>query len=246
MIVLTFLARGLAISILSADLLERMDVTDHVLAVVDQEVRPLLKLVTGSKEASLMALMGIKLKVRSMLNTFVPQAKPALYALGMAKLFFLEIGPLITALLLCGRIGGSYAGKVATMQATSQTKLLKTLGINPQWRTLAPAMSAALLASPLLTLTGTALAIYLGGIVGPHYHIGSMDTYMEKVWEAIYPPLRLEYDGLWNTRIYATVEKEQVWVELVTWPPVFHWSKATMYMLIIMIVAETCARWHLS
>ena len=70
--------------------------------------------------------MGIKMKVRSILNTIVPEAKSTLYALGIAKLFLLEIGPLITALLLCGRIGGSYSGKVASMQATSQVKLLKT------------------------------------------------------------------------------------------------------------------------
>jgi ABC-type transporter Mla maintaining outer membrane lipid asymmetry permease subunit MlaE len=239
LILLTFLACGVAIAMLSADLLDRIDVTDHVLTIVDQEVRPLLKLLTGGEEASPMALMGIKMKVRSMLNTAVPQAKSTLYALGMAKLFFLEIGPLITALLLCGRIGGSYAGKVATMQATSQTKLLKTLGINPQWWTLAPALCAALLASPLLTITGTALAIHLGGIIGPKYGIGTMETYMEQVRKAVLPPLRLGYDG---GRMYVTVKYESVWVELATWPPVFHWLKATVYVLIILGVAETAAR----
>jgi len=30
------------------------------------------------------------------------------------------VGPLLTALLLAGRIGGSYAGEIATMQATNQ------------------------------------------------------------------------------------------------------------------------------
>lgn len=31
-----------------------------------------------------------------------------------------QVGPLLTALLLAGRIGGSYAGEIATMQATNQ------------------------------------------------------------------------------------------------------------------------------
>lgn len=42
-----------------------------------------------------------------------------------------QVGPLLTALLLCGRLGGSYAGEVAAMQATHQNKLLQTLGISP-------------------------------------------------------------------------------------------------------------------
>lgn len=246
LILLTFLACGLAIAMLSADSLSRIDVTDRVLMIVDQEVRPLLKLLTGGEEASPMALMGIKMKVRGMLNTAVPEAKATLYGLGIAKLFFLEIGPLITALLLCGRIGGSYAGKVATMQATSQTKLLQTLGINPIWWTLAPALGAAIIASPLLTVTGTALALVLGGIVGPRYGIGDTETYREQVRKAILPELRVTCNGCggflfgWSTT--SVGENESVFVEIATWPPVFHWLKATVYILIILGVAETCAR----
>lgn len=243
LIILTFLACGLAIAMLSADSLSRINVTDHVLTIVDQEVRPLLKMLSGGEEASPMMLMGVKLKVRSMLNTAVPEAKGNLYALGIAKLFFLEIGPLITALLLCGRIGGSYAGKVASMQATSQIKLLRTLGINPVWWTLAPALAAAVIASPLLTITGTALAIFLGGIVGPKYGIGDTEIYTKQVREAIYPPLRVEYGG-WLFGFPTTTMKNgnNVWVELATWPPIFHWLKATVYILIILGVAQWCSR----
>ena len=38
-----------------------------------------------------------------------------LYCYGVAKLFVLELGPLLTALLLAGRIGGSYAGEVGPL-----------------------------------------------------------------------------------------------------------------------------------
>lgn len=62
-----------------------------------------------------------------------------MYCYAMAQLFVVEVGPLLTvrgllmalflcagaqedeqALLLAGRIGGSYAGEVATKQATNQ------------------------------------------------------------------------------------------------------------------------------
>merc|ERR1719464_151259 len=102
-----------------------------------------------------------------MLAATLPGAKAKLYAIGMAKLFVLEIGPLLTALLSCGRIGGSYAGKVGTMQATRQNDLLRTLGVNAQRWTLMPALAAAVVASPLLTAVGTYLSLYLGAVVGP-------------------------------------------------------------------------------
>jgi ABC-type transporter Mla maintaining outer membrane lipid asymmetry permease subunit MlaE len=67
-----------------------------------------------------------------MLNATIPLAKAAIYVMGLTKLMVLEVGPLVTALLLCGRIGRSYAGKVfATMHATSRMALLETLGIHP-------------------------------------------------------------------------------------------------------------------
>jgi ABC-type transporter Mla maintaining outer membrane lipid asymmetry ATPase subunit MlaF len=110
LIVMAFIACGLAISMISADSLHRLDITPKVLEIVDKEVRPLIKLITG-EEPNTMHMMGIKFKVKSMLNTTVPPAKAKLYAIGLSTLFVLEVGPLLTALLLCGRIGGSYAGK---------------------------------------------------------------------------------------------------------------------------------------
>lgn len=139
LILLTFAACGTAIAMLSADSLRRMDVTDPVLKIVDQEVRPWIQLLTGA-EPNVFHLMGIRMKVQQMLNQTVPPAKATLYAIGMAKLLCLEIGPLLTALLLCGRIGGSYAGYVATMQATAQNKLLQTLGIAPMAWSLYPSI----------------------------------------------------------------------------------------------------------
>lgn len=257
LILLTFLACGLAIAMLSSDILRRIDVTDRVLSIVDTEVKPLLKMVNGGEVNSL-HLMAVKMKVRSMMNTTVPQAKATLYALGMAKLFVLEIGPLLTALLLCGRIGGSYAGKVATMQATSETKLLRTLGINPQTWTLIPSLAAALVAAPALTVIGTSLAIILGATVGPEYGIGDYDGYWEQVRKSTFPELRpVSFQSLWtdpNATIlevlntspdFSTKWSDSYYdslIEVVTYPVVYHLLKSFAYISITLITAEVCAR----
>ena len=43
-ILLTFTACGLAISMLSCDILKRIDITNQIVGIIDQEVRPLLKI----------------------------------------------------------------------------------------------------------------------------------------------------------------------------------------------------------
>jgi ABC-type transporter Mla maintaining outer membrane lipid asymmetry permease subunit MlaE len=260
LIALAFCATGLAIAMLSADSLQRLDIKDRVLDLIDTEVRPLIKMLTG-EDATTFQMMGIRFKVNSMLKQTVPPAKASLYAIGLAKLFFLEVGPLLTALLLCGRIGGSYAGKVAMMQATSQNKLLRTLGVNPQWWTLWPSLLAALIASPLLTLLGTGISLYLGGLVGPKYGIGNTTQYWEDLKDAIWPVLRLKslaplwdeeastttwMDSLSSLDLTVTYARKPTWVdsviEISTFPPVYHLLKSLVFIVIIMGVAELVAR----
>ncbi|KAL7470090.1 hypothetical protein ACHAXS_010333 [Conticribra weissflogii] len=259
LIVLTFVAAGLAISMLSSDILRRVDVTEPVLSIVEKEVKPLIKMFTGEETVNPMYTMMINMKVRGMLNNTIPPAKATLYALGMAKLFVLEIGPLITALLLSGRIGGSYAGEVATMQATAQNKLLTTLGISPVKWTFLPSLMASWLASPLLTLCGTLIALEIGAHVGPQYGIGNSVGYRREVWDAIFVPLRLrgivswsnnegwehggralsEYMDLRCTFSDSVVDAA---IEVATHPVFFHLIKSVVFITIIMGVAEAAAR----
>ena len=252
LILMTFTASGLAISILSANVLDRVDVTDQVIEIVDKEVRPMLSMVTG-EESNPMLLMMVKMKVRAMINTAIPKAKASLYALGLAKLFVLEIGPLLTGLLLCGRIGGSYAGEVATMKATMQNSLLKTLGVNPQAWTLLPAFGGAIIAAPLLTIAGTVLALYLGGVVGAHYGIITEEQYGREILESVFPLLRIRPNvwdsdgraGLWvNLRTSFSDSYADALIELATYPPIFLFLKATSFIAVILTIAEAVSRYR--
>lgn len=257
LILLTFLASGLAIAMLSSDILRRVDVTDKVLSVVQGEVKPLIQMFTGEEEVNPMYSMMINMKVRGMLDATIPPAKATLYAMGMAKLFVLEIGPLITSLLLSGRIGGSYAGEVATMQATCQNKLLVTLGVSPVAWTFAPALAASWIAAPLLTLAGTVLALEIGARVGPLYGIGDAASYRREVRDAVLVPLRLRGvaahaarrdDGAAAAFSYLDPRctfSDWYWdalVEIATHPVCFHLIKSVVFMSIVMGVAEVAAR----
>ena len=218
-----FAASSLAIAMLSADTIGKIDVSQRVLAIVDEQVPPMIKMLTG-EEPSVLHKIGVRMKVQGMLNETVPPAKAAFYAIGMAKLFVLELGPLLTALLLTGRLGGSYAGQVATLQATAQAQLLQTLGVNPRMWSLWPAVAAAVLAGPFLATAGTFLSLVLAGYVGSYYKvIPNMDSYWENVRSTTFPDFKA-----------STLHG------LVIHPPIFHLVKTVTFSMIIMGIAEAC------
>ena len=64
LILLTFMAAGLAISMLSSDILRRVDVTDTVLSIVQKEIKPLIQMFTGEEDVSPMYTMMINMKVK--------------------------------------------------------------------------------------------------------------------------------------------------------------------------------------
>mmetsp|Transcript_18349 Transcript_18349/g.24215 ORF Transcript_18349/g.24215 Transcript_18349/m.24215 type:complete len:530 (+) Transcript_18349:77-1666(+) len=187
LIVLAFIAAGLAISMLFADVLGRTEVTDKILGVFDSEFEG-VSIPGQSEMGSKMMLMMLRMKITQVINRYVPEVKEQLFAVGLTKLFSLEIGPLLTALLLAGRIGGSYAGEVGTMQATNQNRLLRTLGVSARAWTLIPTAFSALVAAPLLTLIGTATAIYSGSFTATWYSVAGYEQYWEHVESSLFHP----------------------------------------------------------
>eukprot|EP00977_Amphora_coffeiformis_P009296 scaffold2103_cov185-Amphora_coffeaeformis.AAC.41 len=192
LIALAFLAAGMALAMLTADVLKRLDVTDPVIQLVDTEVRPMIKMLTG-EEPNAFTMFGVRMKVRGMLNATVPVAKARLYAMGMTRLLVLEIGPLLTALLLCGRIGGSYAGRVATLGATKQDALLTTLGVSAVSWTLGPSLGATALAGPGLTVVGTVVALLCAAWMGSAYGLLSLGEFYRQAIDTTFPVLRLRF-----------------------------------------------------
>jgi hypothetical protein len=60
---------------LRADILQKINVTEPVVHVVDKEVRPMLKLLTG-EDPNAMTMMMINMKIRSILNNvWCPRSK---------------------------------------------------------------------------------------------------------------------------------------------------------------------------
>ena len=73
-----------------------------------------------------------------------------------------ELGPVLAALLFCGRAGSSMAAELGLMRATDQIAALSMMAIDPVRKAVVPRFLAGVVAVPILTAVFCAFAI-LGG-----------------------------------------------------------------------------------
>lgn len=71
----------------------------------------------------------------------------------------LELGPLLTALVLTGRVGARMTAEIGTMRVTEQIDALETLSFDPVGYLATPRLLAALVMVPALTIIANATAI---------------------------------------------------------------------------------------
>src|SRR6266567_3574138 len=88
-----------------------------------------------------------------------------------------ELGPVLTALMVAGRVGAAIAAELGTMRVTEQIDALRTLATHPVDYLVVPRVIALHLALPLLTAEAIAIGIGAGYIVGVHL-LGIDPTYL--------------------------------------------------------------------
>ena len=75
-----------------------------------------------------------------------------------------ELGPILTGLMMAGRLGASIASELSSMTITDQINALLSVAVSPLYYLIRPKMCAALCALPLLTLFSDGMGI-LGGYI---------------------------------------------------------------------------------
>lgn len=76
-----------------------------------------------------------------------------------------EIGPLLTGLLLAGRVGASICAEVGSMRVTKQLDALQSFGVDPKSFLLSPMFFASLIAVPCLALLMEFLGLFSAGLI---------------------------------------------------------------------------------
>jgi phospholipid/cholesterol/gamma-HCH transport system permease protein len=76
-----------------------------------------------------------------------------------------ELGPVLAATMLAGRIGSSIAAELATMRITEQIDALACLGTNPIHYLAVPRFLACVLLIPLLTIVANFMGVMGGALI---------------------------------------------------------------------------------
>jgi len=93
----------------------------------------------------------------------------------IAKSVVIELGPVLTALVVGGRVGAALAAEIGTMKVTEQIEALETLAIRPIRYLVVPRFLAAIIMLPVLTIFANFIAI-LGGMVVAVTRVGISTT----------------------------------------------------------------------
>lgn len=76
-----------------------------------------------------------------------------------------ELGPVLAALMVAGRVGAAMAAELGTMRVTEQIDALTTLSTNPFKYLVVPRIVAGVIMLPVLVLIGDVIGIYGGYLI---------------------------------------------------------------------------------
>jgi len=110
------------------------------------------------------AFMGM---VESVQVLYSLQNRAPLYLVGsvVTESIILELGPVLTALILSGRVGASIAAELGTMRVTEQIDALEVMSFNPVAFLIIPVLIAGLIMVPVLTIFADVIGILSGWLI---------------------------------------------------------------------------------
>ena len=115
------------------------------------------------------------------------------------------LGPFITAVILAGRTGSSFAAEIGTMKINNELDALEVMGLNPVRFLVVPRVCVTILAAPLLTIL-----FNLAGLAGSAVVITSMGFSISTYWSHVQSILSA-------TDVWVGLFKSLVFGALVAW-----------------------------
>ncbi len=103
----------------------------------------------------------------------------------VAKSMIVELGPILTAFMITGRVGAAITAELGSMRVTEQIDALKSMNVDPLRYLVAPRFISMALMVPLLTVFSCAMGIFGGYLVAvqlygmaPHAYFDPMPIYI--------------------------------------------------------------------
>lgn len=114
-----------------------------------------------------------------------------------------ELGPVLTALVIAGRIGAAITAEIGSMKVNEQLEALDTMAINPVRFLIAPKLMALFLMLPCLTVIGDISGMLGGYLIG----VGSLKINAHLYLQTAFKYLTLKdvYTGLSKSFVFAII-----------------------------------------
>ena len=96
-----------------------------------------------------------------------------------------ELGPVLCALMVTGRVGSAISAELGSMVVSQQIDAMRALGTDPIRKLVAPRLFALLVSLPLLTVLADVLGIFGGWVTAVALYSVSSSVFMSSVREAI-------------------------------------------------------------
>ena len=114
-----------------------------------------------------------------------------------------ELGPILTAFMVTGRVGASICAEIGSMKVTEQIDALKSMSVNPLRYLIAPRFIAFIFMFPILTIFKVLMGIFGAYILAIYFFDMSPATFLGPLPESI-----LMFDlfvGLFKSVVFAII-----------------------------------------
>jgi phospholipid/cholesterol/gamma-HCH transport system permease protein len=96
-----------------------------------------------------------------------------------------ELGPVLTALMVTGRVGSAIAAELGSMTVSQQIDAMRALGTDPVRKLVTPRIIALLITLPLLTIVADVIGIVGGWVVATGLFGMNSSMFFNSVWDGI-------------------------------------------------------------
>ncbi len=95
----------------------------------------------------------------------------------VSKSMITELGPVLTAFMVTGRVGAAMCAEIGTMKVTEQIDAIRSMAVNPKNFLIAPRFIAGIIMVPLLTIFSVLMGILGGYLISTYFFHMSFSAY---------------------------------------------------------------------
>ncbi len=97
----------------------------------------------------------------------------------VTKAMMVELGPVLTAFMVTGRVGASMCAELGTMRVTEQVDALRSMAVDPLRYLIAPRFIAGTLMMPVLTVFSCIMGIIGGYMIAVDYYGMTSNSFLD-------------------------------------------------------------------